>query len=208
MKRAIDSLPLLYLVMLLPGWSVIVGLITQGYYYPEMLRISGVWSVRLLVLTVAVTPALLVIRRIGYGKALGRWLLKRRRHFGLASFVYAALHTAHYLVEAGDLGIVISEGIAWDYGSGWIAFAIMAALAATSTDFAVRRLGRWWKTLHRATYGAAAMTFLHWYLFDFFADQVAFWAGLFVAAKLIHAGLRRWPMAVTPPRRPGNRPAA
>ena len=208
MRRAIDSIPLLYLVMLLPGWSVIVGLFTQSYYYPEMLQISGVWSIRLLVLTVAVTPTLLLIRRIGAGRPLGRWLLKRRRHFGLGAFIYAALHTAHYLVESGSFAVVLDEAVSWNFGSGWIAFLIYTALAATSTDWAVRRLGRWWKPLHRATYGAAAASFLHWYLFDFFPDAVLFWAGAFVAVKLIHTGLRRWPMGVTRPRRPDNRPAA
>lgn len=35
-------------------------------------------------------------------------------------------------------------------------------LAATSTDWAVRRMGRRWKALQRWTYAAAALTLVHW----------------------------------------------
>jgi sulfoxide reductase heme-binding subunit YedZ len=36
------------------------------------------------------------------------------------------------------------------------------ALAATSMDYAVRRMGLWWKWLQRWTYAAAVLTLLHW----------------------------------------------
>lgn len=50
----------------------------------------------------------------------------------------------------------------FDIWTGWLAFLIFLPLAATSMDYAVRKLGPRWKALHRLTYGAAVLTLLHW----------------------------------------------
>ncbi len=44
---------------------------------------------------------------------------------------------------------------------GFIAWLGLAALAATSTDAMIRRLGPRWKTLHSLVYGIAAIALLH-----------------------------------------------
>lgn len=190
MLRILNSLPLLYALMLWPGRFAIWDLYDGGWYYPQLMYDTGIWSIRLLILTVAVTPLLLLISRLGRGKAVGRWLLQRRRHFGLGSFIYATLHLIHYLIETASLSFVLTQSVWLEFAAGWVGFILFAALALTSNNWSVRRLGRKWKSLHNLLYPAAALTFLHWYLFDFFTERVMFWLALFVGLKLIHVAVR------------------
>lgn len=194
MNRVLNSVPLLYIALLIPGVRSLRGLVDTSLYYPEMMYISGVWSIQLLFLTIAVTPTLIVINKLGTGKAFGRWLLKRRRHFGLASFVFAAAHAAHYVLYVADLSIIFAQTLRWDYALGWLGFAIFLALAVTSNATSARALGRKWKTLHLAIYPAIALSFLHWYLFDAFTQQLFFWMAYFGALKLVHILLKPVPV--------------
>ena len=103
------------------------------------------------------------------GNGAIRWLAAQRRYLGVASFAYAAAHL--------------------------IAF-IFAALALTSNDWAVRRMRRGWKSLHRLAHPAAILVFAHWVLTAF--DPFLAWCH--VAALALIEG---WRIAMT--RRP--RPA-
>ncbi len=198
MTRILNSFPLLYLLLLWPGHVTIWDLYGREWYYPEMMHISGVWSIRLLILCIAVTPVLRLINWIGHGKALGRWLLPRRRHFGLASGIYAFVHLAHYVMHAEDLADIWIEAFDLAFLTGWISLLIYAALTVTSNDWSVIRLGRWWKKLHLLVYPAAAFAFWHWYLFDFHIDRAGFWAALFCAPKLIQGGVHLWRRRLNP----------
>jgi sulfoxide reductase heme-binding subunit YedZ len=46
---------------------------------------------------------------------------------------------------------------------GFSAFVLMAALAATSTQWAMRQLGKRWQTLHRAVYAIGLLAILHYW---------------------------------------------
>lgn len=199
MIKAVNSIPLLYAAMLLPGYVVFVGVFDRSWYYPQLMHDSGLWSMRLLVLTVSVTPVLMVLRAIGRGREFGRWLLVRRRHFGLASFIFAALHLYHYVVETGSFADILRHLKFLEYAVGWGAFVVFLLLAVTSNQWSTRTLGRRWKPLHMSVYLGAAFAFLHWYLFDFVMNKLVLWAGLFVLAKSVHYGfqyLRRRPQRV------------
>ena len=192
LRRIAHSTLLLYIVMLLPARILVLGLFDSSWYYAHMMHASGVWSVRLLVLTIAISPILAIIKRIGHGQSIGRWLLRKRRHFGLISFIYAALHMVHYLVETVEPSLMWFDFFRLEYAVGWLGFVIFATLALTSNSYSIRRLGRRWKVLHNWIYLAAAAAFLHWYLFDYFADQVGFWAAIFVGLKLTQFLVRRF----------------
>lgn len=196
MRRILNSIPLLYLIMLWPGRFAIQGLF-EDWYYPQMMYDTGVWSVRFLIVTIAVSPVLLIVNRIGKGRALGIWMLQRRRHFGLGSFIYAALHLLHYVLETADLATMLIDVVLVEYLVGWLAFAIFLALAITSNAWSTHRLGANWKRLHFWVYPAAALTFLHWYLFDFFTERVLFWIGIFIGIKAVHYVLRSAPRSRT-----------
>ena len=62
---------------------------SETSYYGEYLHWTGVQSARLLLLTLAITPLLRFFPR----QPVFRWLMRRRREFGLVTFVYAAAHT-------------------------------------------------------------------------------------------------------------------
>ncbi len=190
------STPLLYLALLWPARHLVSDLFVKEWLYSQMMHDSGVIAVQLLALSLAVTPATVLLARIKVAprvtRALGRWLLAHRRDFGLASFIYACLHLAHYVRELGDIGSVLAELAFLDIALGWLAFAVFAALAVTSNAASKRRLGRGWKWLHRASYVGAALTLWHWLLFDFFPDDALFWLGVMVALKLVHLALRRF----------------
>lgn len=192
LNRALNSVTLLYAVLLWPSRDVVIGLFDDTYYYGWMMDQSGVWAIYMLILTLSVTPALLLMARLKRGAGLGRWLLQRRRHFGLASFIYAALHLVHYILETQNLSVIVGEALALKFAVGWLAFVIFTALAVTSSRAAARRLGRRWKALHRWVYVAAACSALHWYLFDYATSRVVFWVGLLALTKLVHWGVLRW----------------
>ena len=46
---------------------------------------------------------------------------------------------------------------------GFVAFVLMAALAATSTQWAMRRLGKRWQRLHRVVYAIGLLAVLHYW---------------------------------------------
>lgn len=195
MSRILNSITLLYGVMLYPAIPLIWGFFDPGGYYPQLMFDSGMWGIYFLIITIAVTPTLLLINRIGIAKPVGRWLLKRRRHFGLATAIYAGIHMLHYLLDADDLATILAEMLEFKISIGWVAMIIMILLAATSNAASIRKLGRRWKTLHNWIYPAAALTFLHWYLFDWFTSRVLFWVGVFCAVKLAHGLIKLIPRA-------------
>lgn len=119
---------------------------------------TGEWAARLLILTMMISPLVLLFRYARFP----RWLKKNRRYFGVAAFGYAALHTLFYLIDKGSAERVLSEVPRLYIWTGWLAFAIFLPLALTSMDYFQRVMGRWWKWLQRWTYAAAVLTLLHW----------------------------------------------
>ncbi|MEP2031240.1 MAG: hypothetical protein ABJI96_21280 [Paracoccaceae bacterium] len=122
--RILNSLQLLYVLMLWPARYAIWDFYDGGWYYAQIMYDTGIWSVRLLILTVSVTPGTLLINRLGLSKTVGRWLLQRRRHFGLGSFLYGALHLIHYLIETDSVRFVLVQSVWLEYAAGWLAFLI------------------------------------------------------------------------------------
>jgi sulfoxide reductase heme-binding subunit YedZ len=120
---------------------------------------SGTWAIRLLLLSLLVTPSRQVLRQAR--------LAEVRRMVGVACFAYALLHLGLYAGDQGfDLAKVGSEIVRRIYLTiGFVALAGLAALAATSTDAALRRLGgASWRRLHRLVYPLAALALVHFTL--------------------------------------------
>lgn len=193
MRRILDSIPLLYVALLWPGRFAIWGLFDDNWYYAQMMHETGVWSVRILVLSLSVTPILMILGRLNFGRSFGRWLLQRRKHFGRICFIYAALHLAHYVLETQSLTIILLESVDLEFATGWLGFGILLAMAITSNKYSTRKLGRRWKTLHRWIYAGSVLIFLHWLLFDDSTHLVIYWAGILVVAKGAHAALTKMP---------------
>jgi len=119
---------------------------------------SGFWTLVLLGVTLAVTPFRSIAR---YGN-----LVDVRRMLGVGTFCYAAAHLALYIADQGyDLGKVVHEITHRVYlVIGFVAWLGLAALAATSTDKMMRRLGGLrWRRLHQAIYVIALLALIHYF---------------------------------------------
>jgi methionine sulfoxide reductase heme-binding subunit len=150
----------LWFVLALPAVAIAV----QGFTSTDMhavhnlLEPSGEASARLLIIALCATP-LSMMWPGWWGSGL---LIRNRRAIGVAAFLYGCLHLVLYLVASGSLATIWGQ-LGWTYILlGWLAFLLLIPLAVTSTNGAMRRLGRNWKRLHRLAYLAAALTFLHW----------------------------------------------
>ena len=85
---------------------------------------------------------------------------------GVGAFVYAACHISLYVADQMfDLWKVASEIALRLYLTiGFTALLGLAALAATSTDGMVRRLGgRRWQRLHNIIYGIGLLALIHYF---------------------------------------------
>jgi methionine sulfoxide reductase heme-binding subunit len=123
------------------------------------INFTGDWSIYLLLVTLAVTPARHIL-------AAPRLLLTRRT-LGVAAFGYAAVHVVLYALDLDfDLRRFASEIVLRVYlAVGAVALIGLAALAATSWDGAVRRLGGVrWNRLHRLAYACALLSVIHFLL--------------------------------------------
>jgi sulfoxide reductase heme-binding subunit YedZ len=117
---------------------------------------TGDWVLRFLLITLAITP----VRRT----LCLPWLLRLRRMLGLFTFFYAVLHFSVYMVldQFFDAGAIVADIAKRPYITvGFTAWLMLLALAATSTQAAMRRLGGRWQKLHRLVYVAAVLGVLH-----------------------------------------------
>jgi DMSO/TMAO reductase YedYZ heme-binding membrane subunit len=109
-----------------------------------------------IVFSLAVTPA----RRLFAAAKL----INMRRTLGVTAFCYALLHLTLYVVEQKyDLAKVLSEIVLRIYLTiGFVALIGLIALAVTSTDGMIRRLGAHrWNRLHRIVYAIAVLGIIH-----------------------------------------------
>jgi len=122
------------------------------------LRLVGDWTIRLLVITLALTP---LQRVLNWPK-----IALIRRMLGVTTFAYALMHFTLYIVNSKfDLVFVASEIVLRFYLTiGFVAFIGLSLMAATSFDAAIRKLGKNWKTLHRFVYGIALLGLLHYFI--------------------------------------------
>ncbi len=120
---------------------------------------SGDWAVRLLLLSLLVTPL----------RFIADWpkLILVRRMVGVAAAAYALFHLLFYVVEqAWDLQKVASEILLRFYLTiGFLGLLGLLALTATSTDAMIRRMGSTaWNRLHLLTYPIAFIAIWHFFL--------------------------------------------
>lgn len=119
-------------------------------------RFLGLWTIRFLILTLAITP----LRDLGIFNGL-----RYRRALGLLAFYYAAMHFTVYAVL--DQALLVSAIIADVLKRPFITFGmasltLLVPLAVTSNSASIRRLGSRWTILHRLAYPAAALAALHY----------------------------------------------
>jgi methionine sulfoxide reductase heme-binding subunit len=153
---------LVFLAVLTPAawlaYQALCGLL-QPDAVADAIHQSGDWSVRLLLVGLAITPL----------RSVTHWprVVLARRMVGVAAMGYAVLHLGLYVVQQDyRLGHVASEIILRIYLTiGFVALLGLVALGATSTDGMIRRLGgRRWKRLHLTVYALIPLALLHYFL--------------------------------------------
>lgn len=146
--------------LFLPGLVAAVDL-ANGTFGAEpskqVIHALGLWTFRLILIALFITPLMQIFK-------LPRLLIMRRM-IGVAAFVYGAAHLCAYIVQQHlDLEKVGSEIYLRFYlAIGLAALFILLALAITSTDSMIRRMGsRNWTRLHRLVYIAAILALIHY----------------------------------------------
>lgn len=118
---------------------------------------TGLWTLRLLAITLAVTP----LRKLLQVPSLIRF----RRMLGLFAFFYGSLHLMTYvwLDQFFDVRSILKDIAKRPFITmGVAAFALMVPLAVTSTRKMIQRLGgKRWQLLHRLVYVSAAAGVVH-----------------------------------------------
>ncbi|MGB9368591.1 MAG: protein-methionine-sulfoxide reductase heme-binding subunit MsrQ [Xanthobacteraceae bacterium] len=122
----------------------------------DAIHSTGNYAIWLIVLSLAITPA----RRLFNAPKL----INMRRTLGVTAFCYVLLHLTLYVVqEKYDFLKVASEIVLRIYLTiGFVALIGLIALAATSTDGMIKRLGgARWNRLHKAVYAIAILGGIH-----------------------------------------------
>jgi len=175
------------LLLLLPAANLVFRTLTGdlGADPPqELINRAGTWGIRILVLALAVTP----LRRLYDWPALA----DLRRMIGVTAFAYLATHFGFYVWDQQfDPAKVASEIVSRLYlAIGFTTLLGLSALAATSTDAMVKRLGgKNWRRLHRLVYPLALLGLTHYWLQVRLAD---YQDPLIVSGVLLYLFALRW----------------
>ncbi len=159
-------------------------LYVSGFGFLAVLSLLFVFSI----------PLLFRFRR----NALTAYLRSNIRWIGIYVFVFALIHIAlvFNFFFGWDINNVLNNPNSLFLILGSLAFLILAAMAATSTDWAVRALGRHWKTLHNLGFVALVLVIVHSFKIGLvFMSQMAIAAAVivlgafFVVQKIRHTKL-------------------
>ncbi|RAH36295.1 protein-methionine-sulfoxide reductase heme-binding subunit MsrQ [Halomonas sp. SL1] len=143
--------------LLLWGWQVANNAAgpEPGRYLLLNIGLGGLW---MLLLTLSLTPLTKLTRWKGFALI--------RRQLGLWTLAYASLHLLSYALFILGLNWAMlgSELVKRPYIIvGMLALIGLVALGATSHRWAMRKLGKRWKPLHRLAYPILGLILLHFF---------------------------------------------
>jgi methionine sulfoxide reductase heme-binding subunit len=117
---------------------------------------SGVWATALLLMALAVTPALKILR----------WpaLVDARRMIGVTALVYTLAHIVIYFgLRSWNFGFIVNEmATRLSMIVAMLSTIGLIVLGATSLDAVIRRMGaKGWQRLHNTNYAITGLAVLH-----------------------------------------------
>ena len=158
LRIILNKKPIFWLLLSIPALLMLRGYWSGEVIAMDMLHPTGEWSARLMIIAMMLSP---LVSLLGPRPWLN-WLVQRRRAFGVASFLYAVMHLAFYVVDMGNLDDMLAEFWALGIWTGWAAMLLFVPLAVTSNDASMRALKAGWKRLQRLVYPAALLVLVHW----------------------------------------------
>jgi sulfoxide reductase heme-binding subunit YedZ len=154
---------LVWLACLYPLGSLVWRAVTNNLGADPTAAISfstGLATLRLLTISLAIMPLRRLYTRLS-------WLVKFRRLLGLFAFFYASLHLLTYIALYAGFDV---DAMASDIAKrrfitmGVAAWLLLLPLAATSTTWAIRKLGgKRWDRLHKLVYVVAVCGVIHYW---------------------------------------------
>lgn len=158
LARRVPSWPLYWIAALPPAWLLYAGL--TGGLGVEPIEVMehqlGEWGLQVLIASLCVTP----LRRFA-----GLNLLKFRRALGLIAFAYIFLHLLVWLfLDVQIWSQIWADIVKRPYITiGMTGFVLLLPLAATSSDWSLRKLGApAWRRIHKLVYPAILLGAVHW----------------------------------------------
>jgi sulfoxide reductase heme-binding subunit YedZ len=154
---------LTWIACLAPAAWLAWGAITNNLGPDPTARLAfatGLATLRLLAITLAISPVRKLIPQLG-------WLIRFRRVLGLFAFFYATLHMLTWvaLYSGFDLHAMLIDVTRRRFiMAGAAAYLLLLPLALTSTNWAIRKLGgKSWNRLHKLIYLAAICGVVHYW---------------------------------------------
>ena len=155
--------PIVHALALAPfAWLIWLGF--SGQFGPNpaefIERYSGDWAIRILLVTLAVTPS--------RGLTGINTVMRFRRMIGLYAFFYAFIHLTSYVAldEFFNWHAIWLDILKRTYITvGMVALVILTALAITSPKAMIKKMGgRNWQRLHKLVYLAAVAAPFHFFM--------------------------------------------
>ena len=171
-----------FLWLLYAGWQNHLGANPIEY----ITHFTGDWTLRMLLIVLLFRP----LAHLSHAP----WILRYRRAVGLYCFFYACNHLMTYLWldQFFDWQEIVVDILERPFiFVGFAAFLLLVPLAATSNNWAVRKLQNRWRTLHRLVYLIPILGLIHyWWLIR--ADYLQAWIYLIMLATLLGYRLVRF----------------
>jgi len=153
----------IYLSLLVPLLFLAYDLLSGQLGVDPMRAIEkslGVTAIYILILTLCITP---------FSLLTGINFIRFRRAFGLMSFFYIVLHFSTWLLLDMQLRWVeIVESLTRKpfIVFGMMGFLLLIPLAATSNNYSMKRLGKYWPKLHKLIYAAIILGGIHYLMME------------------------------------------
>ena len=152
-----------WILCLWPLAILVWGAVTNNLGPDPIARITfstGATTLNLLTISLAVTPVRRIVKPLAW---IGPW----RKLIGLFAFFYATLHLFTYIALYAGFNVqaMMSDIAKRRYITvGMLAWLLLLPLAATSFNWAIRKMGgKRWKQLHRLVYVAAVCGIIHYW---------------------------------------------
>ena len=178
---------LVFLACLVPFAALVNGVVSNSLGpdpAEHLMHVTGEWVMRFLVLVLLATP----LARHGWPR-----LARYRRMLGLYVWFYATLHLLVFAqVFIGWSGEqLVEELVERPYVLvGFLAWLILVPLGITSAQVIRKKMGKYWRQLHKMTYAVAVLGWIHllWLSRSDLGDAVIY--GALLSLLLVYRAVR------------------